>query len=123
MSSPWVAAVGALVIGFIMLPFGGWRAAPAVDLALMAWLGVVALIAHVCVNRSLKLAPATVVVPYQYLLIVFAMALAWLAFGEQPRVTAMVGSAIIVVAGIVVFLRERRLNGRIDPNAETPPLP
>jgi len=115
--------LGALVIGFVMLPFGGWKAAPAVDLALMAWLGGVALIAHVCVNRSLKLAPATVVAPYQYLLIVFAMALAWVAFGEQPRVTAMAGSAIIVAAGIVVFLRERRLNGRIDANAETPPLP
>lgn len=115
--------VGALLIGLVLLPFGGWKDALAVDLMLMMWLGMVALVAHVCVNRSLKLAPATVVVPYQYMLIVFAIAMGWIAFDETPRLTAIAGSVIIVIAGIVVFLRERRLNGRVDPNAETPPLP
>lgn len=115
--------LGALVISLVMLPFGGWKAAPATDLLLMAWLGAVALVAHLCVNRSLKLAPATVVVPYQYLLIVWALLMGWVVFGDVPKLTAMTGSAIIVAAGIVVFLRERSANGPIDANAETPPLP
>ncbi|MFC0284106.1 DMT family transporter [Camelimonas abortus] len=100
--------LGGLVLGVALLPFSGWRPAPAVDLALMGWLGVVAMAGHACVNRSLKLAPATTVVPYQYLLIVFAMFLGWLAFGETPALTATLGAAIIVGAGLAVFLQEKR---------------
>ena len=40
------------------------------DLALLVVLGMVAMVAHVCVNRSLTVAPASTVVPYQYTTIV-----------------------------------------------------
>ena len=50
----------------------------------MLILGVVAMTAFACVNRSLNLAPASVVVPYQYTMIVWAVALGWLVFGDVP---------------------------------------
>lgn len=117
------STMGGLFVGLLMLPFGGWKTPDLPDLLMMAWLGVVALVAHACINRSLKLAPASVVVPYQYLLIVWAVLLGWAVFGDQPKLHAMAGSAIIVAAGIVVFLRERRLNRQNDLEPDTPPLP
>ena len=67
----------------MLAPFG-WVTPSAGDLALLALLGMVAMVAHVCVNRSLKLAPASTVVPYQYTTIVWAVLFGYLVFGDVP---------------------------------------
>ncbi len=73
------------------------------DLALLALLGMVAMVAHVCVNRSLKLAPASIVVPYQYTTIVWAVAFGYLVFGDVPDAAMLIGAAIIIAAGLFIF--------------------
>jgi hypothetical protein len=89
------------------------------DFALLLLLGVVAMLAHVCVNRSLKLAPASLVVPYQYTLILWAMILGYLVFGDVPGALLVTGAAIIVAAGVFIFWRERAAAG--DGNTFPPP--
>ncbi len=97
---------GALIFGLVTAPFA-WVTPSPRDIALLALLGVVAQTAHVCVNRSLKLAPASVVVPYQYTLIVWAVVLGYLVFGDVPEPLMLVGAGIIVGAGLFIFLREQ----------------
>ncbi|MEA2933747.1 MAG: hypothetical protein QOD74_393, partial [Variibacter sp.] len=96
------------VLGIAVAPFGwvtpSWR-----DLCLLALLGVVAMAALTFVNRSLRLAPASVVVPYQYTMIVWAVVFGFAVFGDVPPLRVMIGSAIIVAAGLFIFLREQRL--------------
>ena len=79
----------------------------AYDLTYLSGFGVVSIIALYCVNRSLKLAPASVVVPYQYTLILWAVLLGWRMFGEVPDGFTLVGGAIIVAAGLYIFWREQ----------------
>jgi drug/metabolite transporter (DMT)-like permease len=98
--------VAALVLGVVLAPIG-WVTPTATDFVLLGLLGVVALVAHACVNRSLKLAPASVVVPYQYTLIVWAILFGWLVFGDVPSANMLMGAALIVAAGLAIFLRER----------------
>lgn len=98
----------ALVFGLAIAPVG-WVTPSPQDSLLLSLLGIVALIAHVCVNRSLKLADATVVVPYQYSLIVWAIALGFLVFGDVPDPALILGAGIIILAGLFIFLRERDL--------------
>ncbi len=62
-----------------------------------------------CVNRSLKLAPASVVVPYQYSMIVWAVMFGYLVFGDVPQMATIAGAAIIIASGLYIFLRERKL--------------
>ncbi|MDJ1159173.1 DMT family transporter [Chelatococcus sp. SYSU_G07232] len=100
--------VAALLLGLVMAPFA-WVAPGGRDLALLSLLGIVAMVAHVCVNRALKLAPASVVVPYQYMLIVWAVVFGYLVFGDVPQASTLVGAAIIVGAGLFIFLREQSL--------------
>ncbi|BAT58269.1 EamA-like transporter family protein [Variibacter gotjawalensis] len=97
----------------------GWIAPTLVDMSLMALLGVVAVVAMMSVNRSLKLAPASVVVPYQYMLIVWAVILGYLVFNEVPKIHVIVGSLIIVLAGLYIFWREQA-NAK-EPLVEQPP--
>ena len=87
-----------LLVSGAVAPFG-WIAPSALDFGLMMVLGVVAMTAFACVNRSLKLAPASVVVPYQYTMIVWAVGLGWLVFGDVPDVFTLTGAAIIIACG------------------------
>jgi drug/metabolite transporter (DMT)-like permease len=65
-----------------------------------------------CVNRSLKLAPASVVVPYQYSMIIWAVIFGYFVFGDVPSIATLAGAAIIIGAGLYIFLRERDLGRR-----------
>lgn len=97
----------ALLLGAVLAPFG-WVTPGPVDLGLLGLIGVVAMGAHLLTTRSLKLAPASMVVPYQYTLIVWAVALGWIFFGDVPAVSTLVGVAVIIAAGVWIFLDEAR---------------
>ena len=112
--------VGALAFGAVAAPFA-WIAPSAGDAALLALLGVVAMIAHVCVNRSLKLAPASIVVPYQYTTIIWAVLFGYVVFGDVPDAWMLAGAAIIIGAGLFIFLREQQLARREPAFSEPPP--
>jgi drug/metabolite transporter (DMT)-like permease len=98
--------VGTLVFGAAVAPFGwvtpSWR-----DLLLLSLFGVLSIVALACVNRALKLAPASVVVPYQYTMIIWAVVLGYVVFGDAPDVLTLLGAAIIIAAGLYIFWREQ----------------
>jgi len=110
--------VGTFVLGVLMSPFG-WVTPAAGSLAMFAAAGCISVTALICVNRSLKLAPASVVVPYQYSMIVWAVMFGIAVFGDVPQPTTIAGAAIIIGAGLYIFLRERKL-GREDAAVNPP---
>jgi drug/metabolite transporter (DMT)-like permease len=67
------------------------------------------MLAHVCVNRALKLADAATVTPFQYTLLLWAVVFGWLVFADVPRVSMLIGAVIIVMAGLFIFFREQRV--------------
>lgn len=99
---------GTLLFGLIAAPFG-WVTPSLPDLGLFATAGCISIAAALGVNRSLKLAPASVVVPYQYTMIIWAVIFGYLVFGDVPSVAMLAGAAVIIVAGLYIFLREQSL--------------
>jgi drug/metabolite transporter (DMT)-like permease len=97
---------GTLLFGAVTAPFG-WVTPSLRDLALLSLFGVLSILALACVNLCLKLAPASVVVPYQYTLIVWAIVLGYAVFGDVPDLLMLAGAAVIVVAGLYIFWREQ----------------
>ena len=100
--------VGTFALGALMSPFG-WVTPHLGSLALFATAGCISVSALLCVNRSLKLAPASIVAPYQYSMLVWAIMFGYLVFGDMPSIATLAGAAIIIGAGLYIFLRERRL--------------
>ncbi|WP_062208060.1 DMT family transporter [Aureimonas sp. AU12] len=100
--------VAALLAGIVLSPLQ-WVSPPPFDLAFLLLLGILSMGGHVCVNRSLLIAPASVVVPYQYTLIIWAIVFGVFIFGETPSLPLLVGAALITVSGVFIFLREQRL--------------
>src|ERR1700753_2517943 len=103
---------GTFVFGALLSPIG-WITPAFASLGLFAAAGCISVAALFCVNRSLKLAPASVVVPYQYSMIIWAVMFGYAVFGDVPLVAMIVGAAIIIGAGLYIFLRERDL-GQTD---------
>jgi drug/metabolite transporter (DMT)-like permease len=109
---------GTFFLGALMSPFG-WVTPTAGSLAMFAAAGCISVAALICVNRSLKLAPASVVVPYQYSMIVWAITFGIVVFGDVPQPATIAGAAIIIGAGLYIFLRERKL-GREETTVNPP---
>lgn len=104
-----------LVVGvIIMLIFGDWRQPTSVEWSGMLLLGVVSCIAHLMIVRALKLAPAALLAPLHYTLLLWAVVFGWLFFGDLPGPRILIGSAIIVLAGLFIFHRQKVV-------AEVPP--
>jgi drug/metabolite transporter (DMT)-like permease len=99
---------GTITFGAIMAPFG-WVTPPAADFGLFALAACISVGALLSLNRSLMLAPASVVVPYQYTMIIWAVFFGYVVFGDVPSLAILAGAAIIIGAGLYIFLRERRL--------------
>jgi drug/metabolite transporter (DMT)-like permease len=108
---------GTLLFGVVIGPFG-WITPSPRDFALLSLFGALSILALACVNYALKLAAASVVVPYQYTLIVWAILLGYVVFGDAPDAFTLSGAVVIILAGLYIFWREQRLGER-DP---VPPL-
>jgi len=109
--------IGAVAFGLATLPFG-WVTPSAYDVLCLAGVGIANIVAQFSVIRSLKLASASVVVPYQYTLIVWSVVFGWLMFAELPDVYTIAGALIIVVAGLYIFWREQ-----VKAREAAPPAP
>jgi drug/metabolite transporter (DMT)-like permease len=109
--------VATLVLAGAPLPWL-WVAPGAIDLLLMGLLGIVSLGGHVALNRSLQLAPAATVVPFQYVAIVWAVILGAAVWGDVPTPLATAGTLLIIGSGLYVMHREHRLRRGEAPAAE-----
>jgi drug/metabolite transporter (DMT)-like permease len=107
---------GALVFGAVLSPFS-WVPPTPRDFALLSLLGVVAMLAHVLVAQAFRIAPASIVAPFNYTLIVWAAVFGWLFFNEWPDQWMMLGAVVIVASGLYLLWRE----GRIDPATQVDP--
>jgi drug/metabolite transporter (DMT)-like permease len=100
--------MGTFAFGVILAPFG-WITPTLGSLSLFVAAGCISVCALLCGNRSLKLAPASLVVPYQYSMIIWAVMFGYLVFGDVPSVATIAGATIIIGAGFYIFLREWEL--------------
>src|SRR5690606_19161671 len=82
----WQVAGAAILAGIWCLADpAGWTPVKPLDFGLLSLLGIVAMSAHMLVNRSLKLADAATVVPLQYTMLLWAVVFGWIFFGDAPR--------------------------------------
>ena len=86
---------------------GEWQTPDAVEWGGMLLLGVVSCLAHLMIVRALKLAPAATLAPLHYTMLLWAVVFGWAFFGDVPSTRILVGSAIVVLAGLFIFHRQK----------------
>lgn len=75
---------------------------------LLILLGALGAAGHYFLVRALALAPAVVVQPFTYTLLLWAVVIGYLFFGDLPDVWTGVGAALVVGAGLYAAWREHR---------------
>jgi drug/metabolite transporter (DMT)-like permease len=93
----YMAAVGAVASTVFGLP--AWQPPSPGEWGLMAVLSVSGIVAHLLLIKALAYAPAGVLQPFNYSLLVFAMLIGLLVFGEFPDAWTLVGAALVVAGG------------------------
>lgn len=107
---------GTLLMGAVLV---GGDAAGQADFAISlptSWLGLVLLVilgsisgyAHLIVVRAFRMAPLSVLAPFQYFEIIAATILGYALFNDFPTVSKWVGILIIVGSGLFILWREQR---------------
>ncbi len=77
-------------------------------LALLVVLGALSGYAHMLVVRAFRMAPLSLLAPFQYFEIISATVLGYAIFGDFPTPSKWLGIAIIVASGLFIIWREHR---------------
>ncbi|MFD1341372.1 DMT family transporter [Litorisediminicola beolgyonensis] len=107
-----VAAYGllsAIPSGLLLMPFtGGPVAQNATQTLLLAGAVVAGGLAYYALTSASRTGQVSVVTPFRFSRILFALILGAVFFGERPDLWTLLGATLIVGSGIFTLLRERR---------------
>ena len=96
-----ISAVVLSIVGpFVWTPIA-WQHLP-----LLLALGVLGAGGHYCLVRALSVAPAVVVQPFTYTMLLWAVLIGYLVFGDLPDRWTIAGAGLVVSAGIYAAWRE-----------------
>jgi drug/metabolite transporter (DMT)-like permease len=108
------------IAGALTLPFA-WHSPTARELAALIALGILGGFAHILLTESYRYATASLVAPFDYTSMLWALLLGYWLFGELPDTLVYVGASIVAAAGLFVIWRERQLGLQRAREAEGPP--
>lgn len=98
----------ATVLSLATLPFG-WVMPDARELALLVGCGLLGGVGQIFLTSSYREADASVVAPFDYASMIFALAIGYFVFSEVPTLTMLGGAALVMLAGCLIIWREHRL--------------
>ena len=102
----WGALVGAVLLSAIA-PFV-WVSPQAVSHGvLIVVIGILASVGHFLLIKAYDYANATLLAPFTYSALIWAMLLGWLVFGDFPDGWSLVGMGVIVLSGLYLANRQR----------------
>ena len=104
-------SAGIALAGALTLPFA-WHTPNRAELAMLVTIGVFGGIGHIFLTESYRHATASVVAPFDYTSMLWALLLGYWVFGELPSALVYVGGTIVAGAGLFVIWRERQLGLR-----------
>ncbi len=101
-----------LVIGVVMKPFEVWIMPDPVTLAYLAGAAAFILVGFVSLIIAMRAGEISVVAPFRYSIVLWAIMLGIVIWGEYPDPATLGGISIIIGTGIYTFFRERKARAR-----------
>ena len=101
--------IGGLIWSSMALPFF-WSPLNISHYITFLCIGFLGSIAHLCLIKSYQLSDASLLAPYNYTKIIWAVIFGFIVFGDIPNLYTIIGTFIIISSGIYNFRRELNLN-------------
>jgi drug/metabolite transporter (DMT)-like permease len=101
-------SVTSTLLSLVTIPFG-WVMPTPVEAATLVAAGLLGGVGQILLTSSYRFADASVVAPFDYASMLFALAFGWFFFAELPTLTMLAGAALVVTAGLLIIWRERAL--------------
>lgn len=94
--------------GLATAPFG-WVMPDVKQALMLVGIGIAGGIGQMLMTESFRHADASVIAPFDYTSMLWAVLLGLVMFGEVPQLMVLVGAGIVIAAGLFILWRERRL--------------
>jgi drug/metabolite transporter (DMT)-like permease len=101
-------SVTATVLSLLTLPWG-WTLPSLEVIGLLICAGLLGGIGQILLTTSYRHADASLIAPFEYASMLLSIAVGYTIFGEVPGAATLAGGTMIVIAGILIILRERQL--------------
>nr|WP_188824261.1 DMT family transporter [Brucella endophytica] len=96
------------IMALFSLPFGWVMPTPA-QAAMLIGAGFAGGVAQIFLTQCYRYAEMSTIAPFEYTSMLLGLAIGYLIFGEVPTMQMIVGSTIVIGAGIFIIYREHRL--------------
>jgi drug/metabolite transporter (DMT)-like permease len=96
------------VLSLLTMPFG-WNMPNTTEAFLLITAGLLGGVGQILLTESYRYAEVAVIAPFEYCSILLALLVGYFIFNELPTGIMIIGVALIIVAGIIIIERERRL--------------
>ncbi|MEQ9673166.1 MAG: DMT family transporter, partial [Roseovarius indicus] len=99
-----------MLIGFALpgTPFA-WVMPEGREAVLLILAGLFGGLAQIFITSAYRFADASVIAPFDYASMLFAIVIGYVIFDEVPTGPMLLGAALVILAGIIIILRERHL--------------
>jgi drug/metabolite transporter (DMT)-like permease len=104
---------------------GGWKTPDLYGAILLFSIGILGGIGQILLVASYRHADASLLAPFDYTSMIWALIFGYTLFGEIPLPAVLVGAAIVIASSLFVILREHYLvrTARAKAKAEQAPPP
>ncbi|MDR9484327.1 MAG: DMT family transporter [Sediminimonas sp.] len=99
------------ILAMLSLPFG-WVIPAAPEAGLLILAGVLGGLGQIFLTSAYRFAGASVVAPFDYASMLFAIAIGYFVFGEVPTAQMLSGASLVIAAGVLIIWREHALGLR-----------
>lgn len=99
------------LLSLLTIPFG-WVIPGGTETIFLILAGILGGTAQIFLTSSYRFADASVVAPFDYASILFAIVIGYVFFDEVPTQQMLTGASLVILAGIIIILRERQLGLR-----------
>ncbi len=97
------------VVGFVVtllaVPFF-WQPMSNSEILWLLMISIISIFSHLLLIKSLELAPAVILQPFNYFILVWAMVIGYSFYGEVLDTTTLVGASLVIGSGVYIARRE-----------------
>ncbi|WP_299846406.1 DMT family transporter [uncultured Roseovarius sp.] len=101
-------SITSAALSLLTIPFG-WVMPSTGEITLLVLAGLIGGAGQIFLTSAYRFADASVVAPFDYASMIFALIIGYFIFDEVPTGTMLIGAAIVILAGCIIIWRERQL--------------